>query len=57
MHPKVATPSDHESVGEEVVDRDELDTDQSSSDAESADGMTPVARKSFKMKRTACTIY
>ena len=45
--PRVATPSDHESVEEEVVDRDDPDTDQSSSDAEHADGLTLVARKSF----------
>ena len=46
--PKVATPSDHESVGEEQVDHDEYDTDQSSSDAEHADGLTLVARRSLR---------
>ena len=46
--PEVATPSDSDSVGDEVVDRDDSDIDQSSSDAEHADGLRTVAERSAR---------
>ena len=42
--PEVETPSDSESVGDEVVGHGDSDVDQSSLDVERADGLTPVAR-------------
>ena len=45
---EVATPSDSESVGGEVVDHDDSDVDQSSSDVELADDLTPAAKTSLQ---------
>ena len=46
--PEVATPSDSESVGDEVANHDGSDVDQSSSDVERADGLTPDAKTSLQ---------
>ena len=44
--PRIATPSDSESVGDEVVDCDDPDSDQSSLDVQGADGLTLAAKGS-----------
>jgi hypothetical protein len=52
--PEVATPSDSESSGDEVVDDDDSDVDQSSLDVEQADGLTPVATILLQEEANSC---